>query len=144
MILVDGKVVSVDDRGYNENPGRIYEGMAVKRDRIMALGTSREMRALADSNTSVIDLMGQTVIPGIIESHVHLYGDPAELARRGIPTPPRKGIRVGRRRTRNDPRLVQNAIRDEVKTLQEGDWLLSIAETSPTISARRVVRGPVR
>ena len=75
MIVVNGKIISVDDAGYNQNPGNIYEAMAVKGSRIMALGTSQRIRSLADSGTKVIDLMGQFVIPGIIETHVHIYGD---------------------------------------------------------------------
>jgi len=66
-ILINGKVVSVDDAGYNTNAGRIYEAMAVKRDRIMALGTTEQIRALANADTKVIDLGGYTILPGIIE-----------------------------------------------------------------------------
>ena len=93
MIVVNGKVVSVDDAGYNPNPGNIYEAMAVKGDRIMALGTSQRMRSLADSHTKVIDLMGQTVIPGIIETHAHLYGDQDLAQEMGLRTPD-KGTNV--------------------------------------------------
>src|SRR3970040_1669813 len=61
-IVVNTKVISVDDAGLNNNPGHIYEAMAIKGDRIIALGTSERIRALADSNTKVLDLTGQTVI----------------------------------------------------------------------------------
>src|SRR3972149_421136 len=39
MIVVNGKIVSMDDQGYNANPGHIYQAMAVKENRILALGT---------------------------------------------------------------------------------------------------------
>src|SRR5262249_34410991 len=39
--------------------------------RIAALGTSAEIRALAGPATQVIDLEGRTVIPGLIDSHIH-------------------------------------------------------------------------
>jgi hypothetical protein len=37
----------------------------------MALGRSAEVRALAGPRTRVIDLAGRTVIPGLIDSHIH-------------------------------------------------------------------------
>ena len=126
MIVVNGKIVSVDDAGYNQNPGHIYEAMAIKRDRILAVGTNARVRSLADSNTTVIDLMGQTVIPGVIETHAHIYGD-ADLAQQaGLFWPDKgKNITVQAKKDRETTRLlVENAITDELKKLPEGDWLL--------------------
>ena len=40
MIVVNGKLVSVDDAGYNGRPGSIFEAMAIKGNRIVALGTN--------------------------------------------------------------------------------------------------------
>ena len=87
MVLLNGKIVSMDDVGLNTNPGSAYEAMAVKGDRIIALGTSERIRALADSSTQVIDLDGQLVIPGIIESHSHLFGNPQMADQLGLREP---------------------------------------------------------
>lgn len=86
-IVVNTKLISVDDPGWNTNPGNIYQGMAIKGDRIIALGTNEHIRSLADSRTKVLYLTGQTVIPGIIESHDHIFGDPAFAAQMGIRNP---------------------------------------------------------
>ena len=83
-IAINGKIISVDDAGYNNNPGHIYQAMAIKKDRIMALGTTELIRTLADSHTWVLDLAGQTIIPGVIESHVHIFGDPQFAAQMGL------------------------------------------------------------
>jgi adenine deaminase len=72
-VLINGKIVSMDDATTSSEPGRIYEAMAVKGETIMKLGTTAEVRALAGSFTRVYDLQGRTVIPGIIESHQHIY-----------------------------------------------------------------------
>ncbi len=43
-ILVNGKIVSMDDRSNVPNtPGNIFEAMAIKGKRIMALGTQEQM-----------------------------------------------------------------------------------------------------
>ena len=73
-ILVNGKIVSMDERSIVPNtPGNIYEAMAIKGKRIMALGSDDEMQSLAGSKTRTIDLGGKTLIPGLIQTHYHLY-----------------------------------------------------------------------
>ena len=66
MILSNGKIITVDDRF------RIAQAVAVKGDRIMAVGTNQEMAQLASPNTRGLDLMGRSVIPGLIDDHIHL------------------------------------------------------------------------
>ena len=45
--------------------------MLVREGRIAALGESAALRAAAPAQTQVIDLQGRTVIPGLIDSHIH-------------------------------------------------------------------------
>ncbi|CAL9390927.1 N-substituted formamide deformylase [Streptomyces sp. enrichment culture] len=53
--------------------GRFLPGTAVAAadGRITALGDDREVRALADSSTTVIDLKGAVVVPGLVDGHLH-------------------------------------------------------------------------
>jgi predicted amidohydrolase YtcJ len=62
-ILLNGKAVL-----YDAEP---VEALAVRDGRISALGRSADIRALAGPSTRVIDLAGRTVIPGLIDSHIH-------------------------------------------------------------------------
>ena len=65
IVMVNGKIVTVDPRF------AIREALAVRDDKIVAVGTSADIRKLADPQTRVIDLQGRTVIPGLIDSHLH-------------------------------------------------------------------------
>jgi predicted amidohydrolase YtcJ len=65
MILVNGKIVTVD------NKFSIAEAVAVSHGKILAVGTTREIKKYSDSHTQIIDLKGKTVIPGLIDSHLH-------------------------------------------------------------------------
>ena len=65
MVLYRGKIVTVD-RDFS-----IRQAVAIKDGRFLAVGTEREMRPLIGPSTRVIDLAGRTVIPGLIDSHIH-------------------------------------------------------------------------
>jgi len=62
-ILINGKLVVYDDAP--------AQALAVRNGRIAAIGDSSSIRALAGPSTRVIDLGGRTVIPGLIDSHIH-------------------------------------------------------------------------
>ncbi|MBI4443077.1 MAG: amidohydrolase family protein [Acidobacteria bacterium] len=126
LVVVNGKIVSMDDAGLNTNPGRIHEAMAIKGDRIMALGTNSRIRTLANARTQVIDLGGQTVIPGIVESHAHLYGNTVLGQQLGLRSPD-KGINVtvqAGKDVETTRMKIEDAIKDAVTKVQPGDWIV--------------------
>jgi len=47
------------------------EALAIKRNRILAVGTSAEVRTLIGPETLVMNLEGKTVLPGFMDSHIH-------------------------------------------------------------------------
>ncbi|CAK9024574.1 N-substituted formamide deformylase [Durusdinium trenchii] len=68
LILHGGKVVTVDAEF------SIAEAIAVRGDRIVAVGADADVLALAGEKTTKVDLDGRTVLPGLIDSHVHATG----------------------------------------------------------------------
>jgi predicted amidohydrolase YtcJ len=65
LVLHHGKIVTVDEKF------TVAEGLAVKGDRILAVGTNADVLKLAGPKTEKIDLQGKTVLPGLADSHVH-------------------------------------------------------------------------
>jgi len=64
-IVVRGRVLVLDRRF------RRAEAVAVRNGRILATGTTREIRRFAGRRTRVVDAAGGTVLPGINDSHLH-------------------------------------------------------------------------
>ena len=65
IILTQGKIISANEK---EN---IFQALAIRDGKIVALGNSTGMKSWQGPNTQIIDLKGKTVIPGLIDSHMH-------------------------------------------------------------------------
>jgi predicted amidohydrolase YtcJ len=66
LIVINGRVLTME-------PSRPRaEALALASGRILALGGRAEIEALAGPATQVIDAGGRTVLPGFVESHLHL------------------------------------------------------------------------
>ncbi len=65
LVLRHGKVLTVD-RSF-----RVAEAVAIMGERIVAVGSDADIGRLVGPHTRVIDLHGRTVIPGLIDSHIH-------------------------------------------------------------------------
>lgn len=73
IIIHNGAVMTFD----GEVP--TAQALAIADGKITAVGTDAEITALAGSNTQMIDASSGTVLPGINDSHVHLFGGSVEL-----------------------------------------------------------------
>lgn len=65
MVLHNGKIVTVDDAF------SIAQAVAIGNGKILAVGDDEEVMEYSGSGTQEIDLDGKTVIPGLIDSHLH-------------------------------------------------------------------------
>ncbi len=65
VVLFNGKIVTADQQS------SIRQAIAVRDGKIVALGTTADIRQLAGPRSLAIDLQGRTVIPGLIDSHLH-------------------------------------------------------------------------
>ena len=66
IIIRNGRVLTV-----NQN-NEIAEAVAIWGNQILAVGTNAELEAYQGPDTQVIDAEGKSVLPGFIDSHIHV------------------------------------------------------------------------
>ena len=66
-VLLNGKIITVDQRF------SIAQAVAIRGDRIVAVGSNAEISRLVGPSTRRIDLRGRAVVPGFIDNHIHLF-----------------------------------------------------------------------
>jgi predicted amidohydrolase YtcJ len=100
LILTNGKIITVNEQF------RIAQAIAVRDDRIAAVGSNQEITRLAGPNTRRIDLQGRAVIPGLIDNHAHIMEEGAiwsqELRLDGVDSR-REALRMLRERDSQTP-----------------------------------------
>jgi len=65
IILVNAKVITMSE-------STTAEAVAVSGNKILAVGSSKEILKLRRSSTHIIDAKGRTIIPGLVDSHLHV------------------------------------------------------------------------
>lgn len=105
LILHHGKILTVDAKF------TIADAIAIKGDRILAVGSNDAVLAHQGPTTKAIDLKGKTVLPGLYDSHTHPLG--AALSEFDEEIPYLQSL--------DD---VFGYIRKKTKELPEGDWIV--------------------
>ncbi len=104
LILRNAKVVTVDARF------SLAQAVAVRGDKIVAVGSNADLAKLAGPQTRIQDLQGRMVIPGLMDSHTHPSG--ASMYEFDHPMPEMESIAD-----------VLAYIRSRASTAPEGQWI---------------------
>jgi predicted amidohydrolase YtcJ len=65
LVLINGTILTVDPQD------SVVEALAIQAGKIIAVGSKRQILALTDARTQVLDLHGRTATPGLIDTHGH-------------------------------------------------------------------------
>ncbi|HET7199299.1 MAG TPA: amidohydrolase family protein, partial [Burkholderiales bacterium] len=105
-ILLNGKIVTLDGR-FN-----IAQAVAVKGQRILAVGKNADVLELQGPGTKVIDLRKQMAIPGLIDNHAHFIRAPEhdELRLDGVTLRSR----------------ALSLLAERVRAAHPGDWIVTL------------------
>jgi predicted amidohydrolase YtcJ len=112
LILHNGKILTVDP------DFSIRQAVAVKGNKIVAVGTNEAILAERGPQTRFIDLHGRTVLPGLFDSHVHALS--AGLSEFRAPLPPLDSMPA-----------VQAYLRTMAAKTPKGKWII-VPRTFPT------------
>lgn len=105
LVLLNGTVWTV-------NPDQPWaEAVALKGDKILEAGSSEEIKKMIGDNTQVIDLKGDLVLPGFIDSHTHFLDGGFSLL----------SIRLRDAESREE---FITRIDDKAKEIKRGVWIL--------------------
>lgn len=107
LLLINGKIVTVDPEF------DVAEAVAVKDGRILAVGSNDEVNALRGSKTEIVNLEGKMVLPGLIDSHLHMVGTGETLTKIDCRTPPMNSIAN-----------IVAAVKKNVEAAEPGEWIL--------------------
>jgi len=105
LALIDGNVLTMD----SSQPSA--EAVAVTKDRIVKVGTNEEINRWIGKTTKIINLQGRTVVPGLIDSHIHV-GDFGKFL---MWVDLKDADSIGE---------MQRRIRERAQKLPEGRWII--------------------
>lgn len=95
------------------NPAQPWaEGVAVKGEKILEVSSSKEIKKMIGRKTQVIDLKGDLVLPGFVDSHTHFLDGGFSL------------LSIRLRDVKNREEFVAR-IRDKAREIGKGEWILS-------------------
>ncbi|HEY7818457.1 MAG TPA: amidohydrolase family protein, partial [Vicinamibacteria bacterium] len=119
LVLRGGKVITVDARD------TIASAVAVKGDRIAAVGSDQEIAGFIGADTEVVELSGRALLPGFIDAHTHVDGTAEnEHFRVQIQAPPLAG-----------PAEILAKLEARASELPKGSWIVgqgTYAQPMPT------------
>jgi len=107
LVIVNGNVITMDER---DTRG---EALACKFGRLAAVGTNHEILRLAGQGTRVLDVDRRCVLPGFIDTHMHVVGAGFSLDEVNCRTPPNDSIVS-----------VLERIRERAAVTPPGDWII--------------------
>jgi predicted amidohydrolase YtcJ len=120
LILHGGRVHTVDARD------GVVEAVALSGDRILAVGSDAEVKALAGPATRLVDLAGRTVLPGFVEAHNHMTGFGSGQAAIDCKAPEIDSIAA-----------LQRAIAEQARQTAPGTWIRARGYNQTRLAEKR-------
>src|SRR5687768_14693275 len=123
LVLRNGKIITVDARD------RVAQAVAIRGDKIVAVGTDADVRRLIGDRTRLVDLRGRTVTPGLLDAHSHFSGGGADrLFVLDVSFPAVRSIAD-----------VRAKVAERAKGLPSGTWIVGRGWDEGKLTERRLI-----
>ena len=123
LVLLHGRIITVD------STDRIAQAIAVRGQRIVAVGTDDEILKLAGPATRRIDLRGRAVTPGLIDAHIHFAPSGVERYTR---------LDVGYAAAKSVADIVR-LVGDRARETKTGGWVIGTGWDEGKLAEKRYV-----
>jgi len=135
-IIFNAKIITMDDPGFNDSPGTIAEAIAVRDDKILAVGTNAQIRALAGPETQQIDLKGRAILPNFMLTHEHptdwAWTGPNALSHVFPEGNEHLVVRFLKGNAKEQMANWENVLREAVSVAKPGQWILLSSDWGPS------------
>ena len=118
LVLINANVLTMNPA----NPRA--EAVAIVKDRILKVGKNTEINPLIGKNTTVLNLQGKTVIPGFIDTHIHIADFGRTLTWLDL-----KNV--------DSIQTIQDKITQKAQTTPKGKWILGSGWNQDNLKEKR-------
>jgi hypothetical protein len=123
QVFINGTLLTMDAGN------RVVEAIAVRGDRIEAVGSTDEIMALVEDHTVVTDLRGRTMLPGFVDAHGHFPYSGMRVLGADLNSPP-----VGKLTTMDE---VLAALAEQAAITPAGDWVFGFNYDDTLLAEQR-------
>lgn len=123
QVFINGTLLTMDANN------RVVEAIAVRDDRIEAVGSTDEIMALVEDDTLVTDLRGRTMLPGFVDAHGHFPYSGMRVLGADLNSPP-----VGELTTMEE---VLAALAERAAVTLAGDWVFGFNYDDTLLAEKR-------
>ena len=123
QVFINGTLLTMDA------DNRVVDAIAVRGDRIEAVGSTDEIMALVEDDTLVTNLRGRTMLPGFIDAHGHFPYSGMRVLGADLNSPP-----VGTLTTMEE---VLAALAEQAAITPAGDWVFGFNYDDTLLAEKR-------
>ena len=118
LAITNATIITMNPQNY------VAEAIAIKRNRILKVGTNEDVLQLIGKKTRVINLAGKTLVPGFIDTHIHVADFGRYLSWMDL-------------REVGSIKQLQKALREHVRKTPFGKWIIGRGWNESRFKERR-------
>lgn len=125
QVFINANVLTMNEQN------SVVQAVAVERDRIVAVGTNKQIERLITADTVIHDLKGKTLLPGFVDAHSHFPGLGIGMLTVDLNSPPIGDI--------SSISQIISRLKTKVCNIEEGKFLIGVGYDDSLLDEKRHV-----